>query len=632
MFSECFVNAPRRRREIVPNAQVREFGPFRLDLDARLLFRGNEIIHLTPKALDVLIALIEADGRVLTKDELMAKAWPDSFVEEGNLAQHISHLRKMLDPAAGGASYIATISKRGYRLVCPVVPAAATATGNQPDDSPAVTPGRKLRWLWVAATLAGVIVAGWLWLAGRGESQIRSIAVLPLQDHSGAGHQDYFADGLTEALIGELARIQGLSVTSRTSSMHYQGTKLTVSEIARQLGVESVVEGSVARSGDRVTLRVQLIRAQGDDHLWSETYERDVRDVPRLQTELAQAISHQISVKLKPEERSRLEAARRVDRVAFDEYLRGRYAWNLRTAASMRVAQRHFQAAIEADPVYASAYAGLADCYNQMGTVVIGLMSPAESRALALAAATRALEIDPNLAEAYASIGYVHNYNWNWAEAERHFRKAIQLSPSYGSAHLWYAHHLAARKRFNEALQEVQTARRLDPLSPVIQTQVGWILGFMGRKDEALATYRRVLEMNPDYYWAEWQLSGIHLRDSRFEEAISIRKRIVERSPREPAVLGALGEAYGLAGRKEDARAILNELYRMSRTKYVSPYNLARVHLSLGELESTFEQLSNMYEEKNNGLAYAAVDEAYAPIRSDPRFQDLLRQIGLDRL
>jgi TolB-like protein/DNA-binding winged helix-turn-helix (wHTH) protein/Flp pilus assembly protein TadD len=616
-----------------------EFGPYRLDASARVLLRGGAVVPLTPKALEILAVLVRNRGELVSKEELMKAVWPDAFVEEGSLTQNISILRKVLGPDAEGGPYIETMAKRGYRFVAqarvvdrnggePALPGTAATAG--PSAAPAQGPRWRRRGVVAAVVILAAAGGAALYVRlGAHRSQVRSVAVLPLENHSGDPGQDYFADGLTEALIGDLAKIGTLRVVSRTSAMHYKKTTKLAPEIARELKVDALVEGSVVRSGDRVQIRVQLVRGSTDEHLWSESYEREVRDVPRLQSKVALAVAREIRAKLSPQEQVRLSGRRPVNRDAFDAYLRGRYSWNERTPAAIQAAIEHFRAAIQSDPAYAPAYAGLADCYNQLGTLIIGERPPSETRPIAVAAARKALEIDNGLAEAHAALAYTDLYNWNWAPAEQGFRKAIELNPSYASARLWYAHYLAARRRFNEALQEVHTARDLDPLSPIITTQVGWICFLMGRNEEAIAGCRKVLESYPDYMWAHWQLGLAHTQQSRYDQAVATLERAASLSGRNPAVLGGLAWAYGWAGERAKALALLAELRELARRRYVSPVAFESVYIGLGDLERQFEYLEKEYQERSNALAYFAVMPGRERARADSRGQELLRRLGL---
>ena len=610
-----------------------EFGPYRLNPAARVLFRDGEVVPLTPKCLDILAVLLESGRELVTKDELMQAVWPDTVVEEGNLTQNVSILRKVLGAPPGGGSYIETFPKRGYRFSFQaqiVDDGAANAMPPQPAPRPPVSRKRVGAVVAILAAVGIVAAATFIFQStARTSKPIHSLAVLPFENLTGDASQEYLVDGFTEAVIGNLARIRTLRVISRTSAMRYKDTSKSLPMIAGELGVEGVVEGAVSRSGDRIQVRVQMIRAATDEHMLSEHFESELRDLPTLQESVALEIAEAVRTTALPDERARLQHLRGANPEAFENYLRGRYHWNQRTPESLKTAARYFQASLAADPVYAPAYVGLADTYNQMGTVLVSEKSPLEARKLAAAAARKALEIDPELAEAYAALAYTDLYNWNWDRAQRGFLRAIELKPGYAPAHLWYAQWLTTQKRFEEALQQVNLASDLDPLSPIIQTQVGWILYFMKRYEEAAVRYEKVLESNPEYVWAHWQLAGAKMSLGRFDEALAPAAAAVAYSHRTPSTVGTLATVYVKLGNRGKALELLRELEAMSRTRYVSPWTLAYVHLALGNRDELWKALDRAFEERVNGLAYIAVIQEWEPVLGTPRGQELLRRIGL---
>lgn len=418
------------------------FGPFVLDGPKRRLLRDGEVVRLTPKAFETLLALVEVRGKTIEKDELRKRVWGDTVVEDNNLNQSITALRKALGDSRNESQYIATIPGQGYRFVADV----REETPVEPVVSPvvAVTPAAPGRRPWLIVVGVGVlalVVLGLISWTRRSEPErlkITSVMVLPLENLSGDPSQEYFADGMTDALIGDLARINGLRVISRTSSMHYKGKTKPLPDIASELKVDGVVEGTVQRSGDRVLVRAQLIHAASDTHLWVQTYERDVKDVLSMQSEIAQAIAREVQAKTSSNPPP-ATAQRPVRPKAFDEYLQGRYLyWNKRTEENLTRAIEHFQNAIKEDPGYALPYVGLADCYYAMGTVQVGSIRPLDARKRGEEAATKALALDSNLAEAHSSLGYVHHFNWNWDAAEQSFKRALELNPNYANAHNLY--------------------------------------------------------------------------------------------------------------------------------------------------------------------------------------------------
>ncbi|MEO7142870.1 MAG: winged helix-turn-helix domain-containing protein [Bryobacteraceae bacterium] len=624
-------------------AEFYEFGPYRLDRRARVLLQDGAIVPLTPKVLDTLIVLVDHQGSVVSKDELLHLVWPDSFVEDSNLSQNISVLRKALGQPAGQPPYIETVPKRGYRFVAEVRRApefadlsSGAALGIAPEEAPPpavlAPPSKSYRTraaavIGTTTILCAAALAFWYYQNRQpGASDIGSIAVLPLKNLSGNAEQDYFADGITELLTGELSKALHIRVTSRTSAMRYRNSDKTLPVIARELNVDAVLEGSVIRSGNRLRLTAQLIQARSDRHLWAETYDRDLVDVLTMQMEIARAIAHEIVAKGVAGGQRRTVA---VNPDAFEAFLRARYYFDQRTGSEINKAISWYQKAIEADPTYAPAYAGLADCYNQLGTVMVSDRSPVESRRLAMAAANRALEINPELAEAHAALAYSNLYDWNWSRAQEGFERAIALNPNYAPAHLWFAHYLAARGQFDRALQEVRLASNLDPLSPITQTQIGWILVYAHRIPEGVAQYRKVLEQSPGFEWAQWQLGIALMFLPDYAAAIQTFEKAIREGNRNPSMLGTLGMAYGLAGRRKEAQDALNELLALSRHRYVSPLSFLHVYVGLGDRDHAFEYMEKAYQDRSNGLLWLAVWPGYDSIRDDRRFEMYLRRIGL---
>ena len=601
-----------------------EFGPYRLDRRARVLLRDGVIVPLTPKVLDTLVVLVERAGQPLSKEELLRAVWPDTFVEESNLAQNISVLRKAL-----GRSTIETLAKRGYRFAADVhIPVPEFTAVPAPEPPPTPAPRRTNRRIAAATVVAAVMVCagGGFWYYRQrvaSPAPIRSLAVLPLKNLSGDTQKDYIADGITELLTTQLSKALPVRVVSGTSAMRYRNLDKPIQVIARELRVDTILEGSVAVEGDRLRVTTQLIDVASDRHLWAETYDRKISDVPQLQEEIALTIAREIRISPAPPAKHPSP----ISPDALEAYWRARYYLDQRTGRDMTKAINWYRQAIEADPAYAAPYAGLADCYNQSGTVMIGGRSPAEGRRLAMAAARRALEIDPESAEAHAALAYSNLYDWNWDAALKGFERAIRLNPNYPPAHLWLAHYFAARGNFDRAVQEVQLAADLDPLSPIVQTQVAWILSHAHRYPEAIRQYRKVLADDPSYQWALWQLGSALIAVRNYDEGIPILEKYAKESNRSASSLGTLGQAYAQVGRRKDAEALLDELRVRSRDHYVPPHAFVHIYVGLRDREKVFEWLEKSYEERSNSLLWIGADRQF-PFRSDPRFDDLLRRIG----
>ena len=643
-----------------PVKQLYEFGPFCLDPAEHTLLRDGQPIPLRPKVYDLLVVLVENRGHLVDKEQLMSSVWAEQFVEEGNINKNISMLRQALGESGGGTKFIETVPKRGYRFVAEVrevndnrqaellTQAAARPTHeHQPprenhEQSLPLPPlmqsqVKRFNKHWIALVgvpllvLAAIVYVVLTRQRSRSATPaVRSIVVLPFQNLSGDASQDYLVDGVTDALIGDLAQIGALRVISRTSAMHYKGTNKSLPEIAKELNVDAVVEGTVQRSGERVHVRAQLIHAASDSHLWSADYDRDSRDILDLQSEVARAIASEVSIKITPAEQRLLVPKRTIARAAIDNYLQGRYFWNRRTEEDMRKAIGYFEAAISADANYAQAYAGLADSYNQLGTVMIGVMPPSEARRTGEIAARKGLEIDNEVAEAHAALAYENFFNWNWASAEEEFKRSIQLNPNYASAHSHFALYLVARERIDEAVAETNRAQELDPLSLSISASRGFLLMNARRYEEAIEQERRVIAIDPNHYQAHWFLALTYLANQQIDQAIATSEKAVAISNRAPAALGVLGMAYGAAGRKGEANQILNELLQLEKQRYVSPMAFVYVYTGLGNKDQSFAWLEKAHQERSNGIAFFKVSPTVDQLRSDPRFADLLKRIGLD--
>ncbi len=626
-----------------------EFGPFRLDPAERLLLRNNQTIPLAPKAFDTLLLLVENSGHLLTKDELMKRLWPATFVEEVNLAQNISAIRRVLDDKNGGAHYIETVAKGGYRFTAETrkivrEPPTIAARGAQPAANPvaeSVPRGWSATRLAVTASATILVIASALFLIQRvvkfrakgtpstpAAAAIRSIAVLPLVNLSSDPEQEYFSDGMTDELITDLAKFGELRVISHTSVQRYKDTKRPLPEIAQELGVDAVVEGRVLRSGDRVRITAQLIDARSDRHLWAESYERDLRDILALQEEVAREIATKVQIKMSAEDRTRLAGAGSVNPEAHEAYLKGRYFWNKRTEESVRKGIEYFEQATRLDPNYAVAYAGLA----QSHIVLNGyrFLPPTQAFPKVKAAALKALELDEGLAEAHTSLGSLKwEYEWDEAAAEKEYRRAIELNPSYATAHQWYAEELAAVGRGDEALAEVKRARELDPLSLSISTVAGWILYLGRRNDQAIDLYRRTLEMDSNFPIAHSYLGRALIRKGEFEQAIIECQTATRLSEGHPFYMAWLGYAYAMGGKRNEALRILHDLEAISRRRYVASHDIAAIYAGLGERSKAIVWLNKAYGERSYTVLQLEVEPEFDSLRSDPRFQELMHRIGL---
>ncbi len=476
----------------------------------------------------------------------------------------------------------------------------------------------------ILALLAGLDVAGIRErLLGRATPmKIESLAVLPLENLSGDPQQEYFADGMTEELIAELSKIRSLKVISRTSAMQYKGVKKPLPQIARELGVEGAIEGSVLREGEQVRITVQLIHGPTDKHLWAESYQREMHGVLALQGEVARAIAAEVRSQLTPNEQSRLSGFRQVDPPAYDAYLKGRYYWNQRGTTALKKALEAFQQAIEIDPTYAAAYAGLADTYNLLASS--GDISRKESLEMARAAVKRALELDENLAEGHTALaGVLQSANdWNFNAAEAEFRRAIELNPNYATAHFWHAENLLVLNRADEAVAEYRRAEELDPLSPLVSTYVGFSLEKARRYDEAIAALHKTITLFPGFAFGHWALAMAFRQKGMYPEAIAAFKKAIELSPDRGDFVATLAHAYAVSGNKKEATKIVHEL----EASHAPAFALALVYLGLGDKDRALALLGQAYAERFPILPEALQDPLFDGIRPDPRFQDLQRR------
>ena len=479
----------------------------------------------------------------------------------------------------------------------------------------------------VVALLVAFNTGGWRdrLLGHDVQPQIGSLAVLPLTNLSRDPEQDYFADGMTEALITDLARTTNLRVISRTSVMHYKGSDESLPEIARELHVDAVVEGSVQRSENRVRITAQLIRGATDQHLWADSYERDLQDVLGLQDEVAHAITQQVEGKLSQQKVTPPQSSRPVNPEAYEAYLKGRYYWNKRDRASLEKSVDYFNQAIAKDPNYALAYAGLADVY-----VVLGpdwAMPPKDINEKAKAAAQKALEVDDSLAEAHTSLASIYHNEWNWVGAEREFKRAIELDPNYATAHQWYSIYLSTVGRFDESVKEATKAAELDPLSLIISASLGNRLIEARRYQDAASQCRKTLEMDPNFGLAHACIGTASVNEGHFQEGIPELKKAIELLPGSPYFMAQLGMAYAQSGDRAQAQKVLDQM-KKSSPPHLPNYSIAMVYATLADKAQTVSWLKKGYEEHNDDMIYMKIEPVFDPVRSDPRFQDLIRRIG----
>lgn len=630
------------------------FGPFELRTGARELSKGGTKVKLRGQPYLILEALLSRAGEIVTREELREKLWPaDTFVDfEHGLNTSVKKLRQALCDSADAPRYIETAPRFGYRFIAPV----EVIPGSKPQPfvdakpialSPPVSPetgqlersGRSL----IAFALLVVLLLGVGWylqstgrmkvrdssnagLAANSKKVITSIAVLPLDNLSNDASQDYFTDGMTDELINDLAQLGGLRVTSRTSVMRYKGGTKTVPQIGRELGVDALVEGTVERVGNRVRIRVQLIDAATDRHLWARSYDHELKNVLLLQSTAAHDIASEIGGQVvEPSTQLRASNERTVQTDAYEAYLKGRFFWNKRSLQSLQQAVKYFQQAIALDPTYARAYAGLAESYAIMGYMV----RPSNEQALkGRAAARRAIELDDQLPEAHTALGFIaENHDWDWQTAEKEYRRAIQLNPNYATGHQLYAECLALQGRFDEAFPEIGRARELDPLSLIIATDNGAILFFAHQYDRAIDQFRSVLEMDPNFPRAHMVITA-YVQKGLFADALADAEGMRHREET-GWNWGALAYIYGRSGQRAKARFALEQLERISRSQVVDPVSFAMAYIGMDDKEKALAWLQRAYQWHSGALTALKVDPTYDPLRSDPRFQALVRRVGL---
>jgi TolB-like protein/DNA-binding winged helix-turn-helix (wHTH) protein/Tfp pilus assembly protein PilF len=624
------------------------FGAFELDRRSGELRRHGARVRLQEQPLRILDALLAAPGEPVAREALRQRLWPDdTFVDFDNgLNRAINRLRAALGDEADNPRFIETLERRGYRFIAPVsVVEAPAAPPPAPEARPPAGQGSRRAW-WLGGAVAAAAVAALLiafapslrrGATPEARAPIRSLAVLPLANLTGDPAQEYFSDGMTDALITNLASLPALRVISRQSVMRYKGSARALPEIARELGVEGVVEGSVVRSGGRVRINAQLIHAPTDHHLWAHSYERRLEDVLALQGELSRAIAEEVRATLGAKESRRLTPERTVKPDAYDAYLLGRHHWNQRTEQSLESALAHFQEAIAKDPDFSLAHAGIALAHAPR--LVLGYVPPGRGLSEQKAAALRALELDPGLGDARAALAVARAQEWDWEGGETEFRRAVETDPSSTVGHLWYGWFLHSLGRFEESLAQRQLALELDPLNPPVNRGVARDLEATGRADKAEAQWQRVLELEPDDAWSHLGLALLHFERGRTAQGSSHLQRASALGPDDPPALAYLATLHAASGNGEEARRLLGRLKAESRRRYVSPVLPAFVHAALDEKDEAFELLEDAYAARDPmligiqvgfvGMGLRLSEERAAALRSDPRYGDLVRRMGL---
>ena len=634
------------------------FAVFEVDLRAGELRKHGLRIRLQEQPFQVLAMLLEHPGEVVTREDLQKRLWPaDTFVDfDHGLNKAINKIRDALSDSAESPRFVETVARRGYRFLAEVKVADVGLAEDPARISERITPsapppapangsailGRSaprkfslpaLAWKLplVALLLLAASLAAWkVYSSNRPSPVIRSLAVLPLENLSSDAAQDYFADGMTDELISDLGQISALRVISRTSVMVYKRARKPLPQIARELNVDAIVEGTVLRSGDRVRITAQLIDASADRHLWSQSYEGELRDTLALQNQVAKAIAGEIRINLNPHEQAALRSARVVNPQAYESYLKGRYFWNKRTADGLKVALAYFQQAIDEDPKYAPAYSGLADTYALLADWEYAVMTPKEALPKAKAAAVKALELNNSLGEAHNSLAFCLDvFDWDLDAAGKEFRRAIELNPGYATAHHWYASHLMLLGRYDEALAEMRKAQSLDPLSLIINADLAEALVIAHAYDDSIRQSRKTIELDPNFALAHTQLGQAYLQKHMPAEAVSELQKAVQLSDGGPACIAGLARAYIASGKKAEALKLLDLLKKRADPGFSGAPDIAVIYASLGDADQAMQWLEKGYAERFNPSVL--LRPGFDPLRADPRFVDLLRRTGIPR-
>lgn len=582
------------------NSHFYEFGPFRLDPVERLLLRRDVPVTLTPKVFDILLMLVRNGGRALEKEAFMREIWPDSFVEEGNLNRNISTLRKALGDGQDGHRFIETIPKRGYRFVASVRKIGATTT----------------------------------------TTNARSLAVLPFKVMlEQEGDERYLGLGMADALIIKLSNVGRINVRPTSAVLKYMDAEQDIRVIGRELQVETLLDGRVQKLGNRVRVTVQFVNVSDGATIWAEKFDEKFTDIFTVQDSISEQVASALMLKLTGDERKSLSKHYTESSEAYQSYLKGRYYWNKMTPEGLRRSLDCFAEAIERDPHYALAYAGMAASYVHLE--IYGFMLPREAMPKAKAAALKAISLDETVAEAHASLALVRMfYERDWAEAEKEFKQALELNPSYAAAHDWFAIYLMATGRREEALASIRKAQTLDPLSLIINTDVACALYYTRQFESSIKQCRWVLETEPNFVMAHFRIGLAYEQLGRYEEAVNAFRNAIFLSMGNAAAQAtaafkggsdaraSIAHTYALMHKQDAARRVLAELEQDAAHAYVPPHDMAMIYSGLGENDRAFEWLRMAYQERYSLLVFLELDPRFDNLRLDPRFDDLLNRIA----
>jgi DNA-binding winged helix-turn-helix (wHTH) protein/TolB-like protein/Flp pilus assembly protein TadD len=619
------------------------FAEFELDLVHRKLYRDGQPVALYGKTLDLLSFFIDNNGEIVSKDQILEKVWPDQFVEESNLSVQVSALRKALGEKADDPRFLITIPGKGYKFVADVHapddgaaddPVEGEAAGRADEPEP-LSDSRPSSVPITVSVVVGLVLflllgfAAYNYLNEGRQTKIESLAVLPFSSQTSDASSEYLSEGLAESVIHSLSGLPELRVMSRVSSFSYKGSEVDAKRVGRELNVGAVVTGRIAIQGDSITVNTELVSTADNSVIWGESFSRPMSDLEKLQTDIAAAISQKLKLKLSGPQQDRVKKRQSNDPEAYRLYLVGRYHINRLTDDGFRKGADHFQQAIDRQPDYALAYAGLAESYNRLSGY--NAVSPHDGFPKAREAALKALELDPSLAEAHAALGSVKFfYDWDWTAAEREFRAANELDPGSADSHQTYAYFLSAMGRSGEALNEMKLAQELDPLSIEKLIGIGEVHYVNRDYDKAIEQFQRSLEMDPNSGFANWAIGRALIEKRAYPEAIESLRKSIALSGDSPDELVELARANALTGRKADALKIIEDLTRPAAERvYVAPTSIGSLYAALGEKDKAFEWYERALRERDVLLVLMKVDPMFDNVRADARFGDLMRRVGL---